>query len=78
MPRSSRRGRRLPYRRSPGLPVEAFAEPGRAPSAPGPLIRVPQGTMIRALIRNGLAGDTLTFVLLRKHPGGYCCHFMRE
>lgn len=62
----------------PGLPVEAFAEPGRAPSAPGPLIRVPQGTMIRALIRNGLAGDTLTFVLLRKHPGGYSCHFMRE
>jgi FtsP/CotA-like multicopper oxidase with cupredoxin domain len=47
----------------PGLPVEAFAEPGRAPSAPGPLIRVPQGTTIRARIRNGLEGDTLTFVL---------------
>jgi len=47
----------------PGLAVEAFAETGRLPSAPGPLLRVPQGTTIRAQIRNGLAGDTLTFVL---------------
>ena len=47
----------------PGLPIEAFAESGRAPSAPGPLIRVPQGTRIRARIRNRLEADTLTFVL---------------
>ena len=47
----------------PGLAVEAFAEAGRLPSAPGPLLRVPQGTIIRARIRNRLAGDTLTFVL---------------
>jgi FtsP/CotA-like multicopper oxidase with cupredoxin domain len=47
----------------PGLQVEAFAEPGRPPSAPGPLIRVPQGTTIRARIRNTLERDTLTFVV---------------
>lgn len=45
----------------PGLPVEVFAEPGKQPSAPGPLIRVPAGTAIRATIRNTLPGDTLTF-----------------
>src|SRR5262245_24099871 len=47
----------------PGLAVEACAEAGRVPSAPGPLLRVPQGTTIRVRVRNRLAGDTLTFVL---------------
>jgi manganese oxidase len=54
----------------PGLVVEAFAEAGRVPSAPGPLLRVPQGTTIRARIRNGLPGDTLTFVLPANLAGG--------
>lgn len=45
----------------PGLPVEVFAEAGRRPSAPGPLVRVPAGTEIRASIRNSLERDTLTF-----------------
>ncbi len=36
----------------PGLPVEAFAEAGRQPTAPGPLLRVPAGTEIRASVRN--------------------------
>lgn len=45
----------------PGIPVEAFAEPGRAPQVPGPLIRVREGTEIRATVRNTLARDTLTF-----------------
>ncbi|HSJ62912.1 MAG TPA: hypothetical protein VK922_03290 [Gemmatimonadaceae bacterium] len=45
----------------PGLPVEAFAEAGRRPIAPGPLIRVPAGTEIRASVRNSLERDTLTF-----------------
>lgn len=45
----------------PGLQVEVFAEPGERPSAPGPLIRVPAGTEIRASVRNSLERDTLTF-----------------
>ena len=47
----------------PGIPVEAFAEPGQAPLAPGPLIRVPRGTRIQLTVRNALPGDTITFVL---------------
>lgn len=39
--------------------VQAFAERGRAPSIPGPLIRVPLGTEIRASIRNALPDSTL-------------------
>ena len=46
----------------PGLAVEAFAEAGQAPLAPGPLLRIPQGTTIRVRVRNRLVGDTLTFV----------------
>ena len=45
----------------PGLPVEVFAEVGKRPSAPGPLVRVPVGTEIRATVRNSLERDTLTF-----------------
>lgn len=43
----------------PGIVVHAFAEEGRPPLVPGPLIRVPEGTEIRALVRNTLARDTL-------------------
>lgn len=53
----------------PGLEIEAFAEVGRGPLAPGPLIRVPRGTTIRARIRNTLATDTLTFVVPAKLSG---------
>ena len=45
----------------PGMAVEAFAEAGRAPSAPGPLVRVPAGTELRLAVRNTLPTDTLTF-----------------
>ena len=45
----------------PGLTVEAFGEEGRAPSAPGPLVRVATGTELRFRIRNTLERDTLTF-----------------
>jgi len=45
----------------PGIPIEAFGEPGRAPQVPGPLIRVPRGTDVRATVRNALGRDTLTF-----------------
>ena len=36
------------------LDVAAFGEPGRAPQNPGPLIRVPVGTEVRATVRNAL------------------------
>lgn len=45
----------------PGIAIEAFAEAGKKPQVPGPLIRVPQGTEIRASVRNSLERDTLTF-----------------
>lgn len=45
----------------PGLTVEAFAEAGRAPSVPGPLVRVATGTELHLRVRNVLERDTLTF-----------------
>ncbi|MGH9509484.1 MAG: multicopper oxidase domain-containing protein [Terriglobales bacterium] len=38
----------------PHLPVDAFAEEEKAPQVPGPLLRVPEGTLIHATIRNRL------------------------
>ena len=37
-----------------GLPVEAFAEAGKAPSVPGPFVRVPVGTRVVVSVRNAL------------------------
>ena len=45
----------------PALTVETFGEEGRAPSAPGPFVRVPVGTELRFRVRNALDRDTLTF-----------------
>jgi manganese oxidase len=39
----------------PGVPVQAFGERGKPLQIPGPLIRVPEGTRIRATIRNTLS-----------------------
>jgi manganese oxidase len=39
----------------PGFPVQAFAERGKALQAPGPVIRVTEGTRIRATVTNRLA-----------------------
>jgi FtsP/CotA-like multicopper oxidase with cupredoxin domain len=36
------------------LPAYAFAEKGKAPQIPGPLIRIPQGTEVHASIHNSL------------------------
>lgn len=44
----------------PSVDVETFAEEGRAPMIPAPLIRVPTGTMIEATIRNALPDSTVT------------------
>lgn len=48
--------------------VYAFAEEGHAPQSPGPLIRVPEGTQIRATIRNTLPLAAKIYGLHR-HPG---------
>ena len=41
---------------APGVQILAFAEEGRTPSVPGPLLRVKEGTEIRASIRNTQTG----------------------
>src|SRR5262252_2161410 len=38
----------------PSLHVYAFCEEGHVPQIPGPLIRVPQGTRVHAIIHNAL------------------------
>ena len=43
----------------PYVDVAAFAEEGKASQIPGPLIRVPVGTVISATVRNELADSTL-------------------
>jgi len=53
----------------PGLEVQAFAEPGQPPQIPGPLIRVPAGTEVRATVRNTLPGATLVVHGLHARPG---------
>lgn len=39
--------------------VQAFAERGKAPMIPGPLVRVPQGTEVRVSVRNLFSDSTL-------------------
>lgn len=43
----------------PTITVAAFGEEGKAPSIPGPLLRVRAGTIIAATIRNGLADSSV-------------------
>ncbi|HSE66814.1 MAG TPA: multicopper oxidase domain-containing protein [Gemmatimonadales bacterium] len=43
----------------PAIEVAAFAEAGKAPQIPGPLIRVKEGTTIAATIRNALTDSTI-------------------
>ncbi|HEV8150573.1 MAG TPA: multicopper oxidase domain-containing protein [Gemmatimonadales bacterium] len=45
----------------PGLVLHAFAEVGKPPAIPGPLIRVPEGTVIHATLHNAL-GDSAVFI----------------
>ena len=48
--------------------IAAFAEAGRPPSIPGPLIRVPAGTHLRITVRNTLA-EAATVHGLHDHEG---------
>jgi len=50
----------------PGIPIEVFAESGKQPLAPGPLLRVPAGTELRLSVHNSLERDTITFYLPAK------------
>lgn len=65
--------RRSPWQLDgPGRPaemVEAFSEPGKAPTAPGPFVRAPAGTLIRFSVRNALAVP-LTFLVPAQIRGG--------
>ncbi len=49
------------------LPMLAFAEEGKAPTIPGPVLRAPVGTRVRVSIRNPLADLTVTVRGLSPH-----------
>ena len=56
---------------APGAELPAFAEIGKAPQIPGPLIRVAAGTRVTATVRNVLPNDTLlVHGLYTREPGG--------
>src|SRR5262249_12896331 len=64
-----RQGRWYPEEENgPYRDVYTFAQEGHAPQSPGPLIRVPVGTTVRATIRNNLPLTAKVFGLHR-HPG---------
>jgi manganese oxidase len=52
----------------PSVEVEAYAEEGKTPEIPGPLIRVREGTVIDATVRNDLADSTITVTGLATRP----------
>ena len=52
----------------PAIEVAAFAEDGKAPQIPAPLIRVTTGTIIVATVRNALPDSTLTLRGFVSHP----------
>ncbi|MGD8279395.1 MAG: multicopper oxidase domain-containing protein [Gemmatimonadota bacterium] len=55
----------------PSADVAAFAEEGRAPMIPGPLIRVPTGAVIDVTIRNALKDSTLSIQGLVTRPAEF-------
>lgn len=52
----------------PGRVVHAFAEEGRAPQIPGPLLRVHEGVEIHATIKNLIPGATLKLYGMATRP----------
>lgn len=54
----------------PSLEVAAFGEAGREPEIPGPLIRVPTGTVITATVANRLPDSAITVHGLFTHGPG--------
>jgi FtsP/CotA-like multicopper oxidase with cupredoxin domain len=53
----------------PGMPVFAFAEEGKNPSIPGPMIRVQQGTRIKVSVKNTLSFSPVFVHGLNERPG---------
>jgi hypothetical protein len=53
----------------PSLVMPMFAEAGRPPRNPGPMIRVTSGTTIRLSVRNALSDSTLVVYGLMTRPG---------
>lgn len=53
----------------PFLEVPVFAEAGKAASVPGPLIRVPEGTIIEATVTNRLADSSVMLQGFATRPG---------
>ena len=58
----------------PEVPVLAFAEHGNAPTVPGPLIRVPQGTEVRVTLTNRV-DSAITIGGLRPGVSDFCTKF---
>jgi len=54
--------------RNRGVPIEAFAERGKAPQIPGPLIRVRAGTVVVATVRNLIPDSVLTMHGMMPRP----------
>ncbi len=52
----------------PSMKVAAFAEEGKSPQIPGPLVRVPQGTDIHVSFHNALAATAIIHGM-HQHPG---------
>ena len=64
-----REGQSFPEEDSgPSLKIPAFAEEGKLPQIPGPLIRVPQGTEVHASLRNALGSGTAIVHGLYQRP----------
>ena len=51
------------------IAVATFSEQGKAPQIPGPLLRVPAGTVIDATVHNDLTDSTITVRGLVTRPG---------
>jgi len=54
--------------RGDSVVAPVFAEVGKAPQVPGPLIRVPTGTMIEATVTNTLPDSTITLLGFMTRP----------
>jgi FtsP/CotA-like multicopper oxidase with cupredoxin domain len=52
----------------PSIVVPVLAEEGGAPRVPAPLIRVPEGTIVVATIRNALPDSAVTVHGMQQHP----------
>ncbi|MBA3295952.1 MAG: multicopper oxidase domain-containing protein [Acidobacteria bacterium] len=55
--------------KGPTRTVQVFAEEGRAPEVPGPLVRVPEGTSIHVTVRNRLTDAPVRLHGMMTRPG---------